>query len=298
MYEINGLEYLFLAINLLIISAIIYYLYVTIVIRKPIIEGARIRMPDPIPDINIPDPPSLSEIGDKLAGPFKKVGNQFEEVGNKMRDGINSAIDTVKNKVLGPLEDIFDKVGKAFLEVPRRFFMFGSAFRHIFDGIGEEVTGLFDGIGNGFIDIAELFEYTGIFMFMYVSCGVKFIGNLHKCIFYYFVEAIGQMTYLPFRIILWLLKQFGADLYSTEKYIWDNLEWLDGNFFRLTSIHFMHFSLSVRDDCYNCRRMKQSTLSRKASDIDYDFRVGIKEKLNKGTDTLRRAGDEFKGAFM
>ena len=297
MYEINGLEYLFILFNLIIIAGVIYFLYfrkdiIDDIGKEPLIEKFDIG------DIRIPKPPSINEINDRLAGPFKEVGNKFNEAGNKMKDGINSAIDTVKNKVLGPLEDIFDKVKRAFLEIPRRFSMFGSAFNHIFIGIGEEVTGLFDGIGNGFNDIGDLMKYTGIFVFMYVSCGVKLIGNLHKCIFYYALQAVGQMFYVPIRIILWLAYQFRIDLYTTEKYIWDNLEWLDGNFYSSTGVHFMHFTLAVRDDCYNCKRMKQQTLTKKAKDIDDDFRVGIKRKLNKGIDTLRKAGDEFKGVFM
>jgi hypothetical protein len=44
--------------------------------------------------------------------------------------------------------------------------------------------------------------------------------------------------------------------------------------------------------------LKKEALKKKASDIDHNFRVGIKEKLNKGIGTLTRAGNEFKGVFM
>jgi len=73
---------------------------------------------------------------------------------------------------------------------------------------------------------------------------------------------------------------------------------LDSAIFESTGVHFMHFSLEVRNNCYNCRRLKKEALKKKASDIDRDFRVGIREKLNKGIGTLTRAGDEFKGVFM
>jgi len=300
MYETNYLEYIFIIINVLAIIGIIYYLYflyfkdqfIDILKREPIIENLSID------DIRIPPPPSLDDIKNKLEGPFREIKDKFSEAGDRMKDGINSTIDEVKNKVLGPLDDIFNKAGLAFTEVPRRFSMFGSAFGHIFDGIGEEVTGVFDGIGVGFKNIGELFEYSGIFIFMYLSCGVKLIGNLHKCMFYYCLQASGQIFYLPMRIILWFFYKIGIDLYSIEKYVWDGLEWLDGNFHKNTGLHFMHFTLSVRNDCYNCRRMKKQTLTRKAKDIDDDFRVGVKRRLNKGVDTLQRAGDEFKGAFM
>jgi len=282
MYEINGLEYIFIVFNLLIVGAVIYFLY----FRESIIDKD-----DREPIIENIDFPSLDDIGKKISGPFNEIGDQ-------MKNGVNSVINGVKDKILGPLEDIFNKAKQAFTEIPRRFSMFGSAFSHIFIGIGEEVTGLFSGIGDGFMDIGELFKYSGILVFTYVECGVKLIGNLHRCMFYYALETLGKIAYLPFRILLWGLNRCGIDLYSVEKKIWDTLEWLDGNLFRLTRVHFMHYTIDVRNMCYNCKRLKTSALDRRAKRIDDDFRTGIKRKLNKGIDTLRNAGDEFKGAFM
>lgn len=250
-----------------------------------------------IGDLKIPSPPSLGEIGDKLAGPFKDAGNQFSKVGDEMKDGVNGLIDKVKNEVLGPLTDIFDKAKKAFTVIPDKFDKFGNSFKDIFRGIGEEVTGLFDGIGQGFFDITSLIEYSGIFLFMYVACGVKFIQNFHRCIFFYSLQTFGQIIYVPFRILLWVLKQIGADFYSTEKSIWDNIEKLDGIIYKNMGFHVIHYTRSVRDLCYNCKRMKQSTIKNKASDIDKDFRNGIREKLNRGIRTLKEAGDEFKAVF-
>lgn len=295
MYEIGTLEYIFIAFNIIIIAGVLYFLYRTSQTQN---EKETIEEPFNIGGVNYPDPPSLGDIENKLKGPFDEVNKKFQEAGNKMKDGINDAIDAVKKQVLGPLTEIFNKAKQAFEEIPNRFSRFGRAFDHIFIGIGEEVTGLFDGIGDGFVDIGQLIEYSGIFVFTYMACGVKLIRNLHKCMFYYALQAAGQMFYLPMRIILWVFSNLGADMYSTEAWVWNNLEELDSAFFESTGVHFMHFSLEVRENCYNCRRLKKEALKKKASDIDRDFRVGIKEKLNKGINTLTRAGDEFKGVFM
>lgn len=299
--ETSIFEYIFILLNIFIVFAILYYIFRLIKEQEkenePFIEGIKIKMPDPFPDINIPEPPSLQQIGDTLSGPFKDAENKFKEVGNKMKDGANDVINKVKNDVLGPLEDIFKKVKQAFEVIPDRFKRFGSAFENIFKGIGEEVDGVFEGVWAGFVDITTFIQYLGIFLFMYIECGVKFIENLHKCIFYYALQAVGQIFYCPFRIILWFFKQIGADFYPLEKTIWDNVEWIDGNIFKYLGFHITHYTRAVRDQCYNCKRLKQSTIKNKATDIDNDFRYGIRERLNKGINTLSKAGDEFKSVF-
>lgn len=299
--EISIYEYIFILLNIVIVFAILYYfVWLRITEEKenePFIEGIKIKMPKPIPDINIPEPPSLKQIGDTLSGPFKDAGNKFTEAGDKMKNGANDVINKVKNDVLGPLEDIFKKAKQAFEVIPDRFKKFGKAFDKIFKGIGEEVEGVFDGVWSGFVNISVFIQYLGIFLFMYIECGVKMIENLHKCIFYYALQAVGQIFYLPFRIILWFFKQIGADFYSLEKTIWDNVEWIDGNIFRYLGFHITHYTRSVRDQCYNCKRLKQSTIKNKATDIDNDFRYGIRDKLNKGIKTLTEAGNDFKSVF-
>ena len=70
---------------------------------------------------------------------------------------------------------------------------------------------------------------TALFTFSmsWMMCLFKNLSNMQTCIFYYLLEAIGQILYLPVRIFLWLAFQFKIDLYSLESQFWEVIEYID-----------------------------------------------------------------------
>ena len=247
--------------------------------------------------MNIPDPPSPNEIKDKMDSAFNELGNKmnsgFNQIGNEIKGVANQA----KDAMMGPLMDIFDKVKATFEQIPKRFNAFGNGFKHIFEGIGQEFVGFGEGLHDSFDDIGKLMKYSGFFLFDYIKCGVQMIQNLHACIFYYSLQIAGQIMYLPIRWTLWLAYMVGLDMYSYEESFWNNVEWFDGVIFNTMKFHIAHFPKNVREQCYNCRRIKQSTVSRVANDINNDFLTGIPYKLKRGINTIRDGGDELASAF-
>ena len=293
--ETTLLEYIFIIANVLAIIAIIAYLIFGTNLwkseKEEITEGFNLFGKD------FPDPPSPNEIKDKMDGAFNEVKNKMESGFNQIGDGIKNVANKAKDTMLGPLMDIFNKAKAAFEQIPKRFTAFGNGFKKVFDGIGQEFKGLGDGLHDGFEDIGILMEKSGEFVFNYVMCGVKMIQNLHACIFYYSLQAVGQIMYLPIRWKLWLLYMLGLDFYPYEATFWDYVEWFDGVVFNSMGFHFSHFPKNIRDQCYNCRRMKKSTVSRIANNINDDFLHGIPDKLQRGIHTIKEGGDELKSAF-
>jgi hypothetical protein len=255
------------------------------VVKKVENTVADIKFPSP-DDIKNQMEKAFNDLEEKTKRGFNDIGKEVKGVAKKAQDAI-----------MGPLLDIFDKVKKAFDQIPKRFTAFGNGFKTVFDGIGEEFKGLGDGLHDGFNNIGKLLKFSGIYVFDYVLCGVKVLQNLHACIFYYALQMIGQIFYLPIRWYLWLLYMVGLDLYSYETEFWDYVEWFDGITFTNLGFHISRFPKNIRDQCYNCRRIKQSTISRVAKDINHDFMTGIPEKLQRGIRTIERGGDEIKYAF-
>ena len=65
------------------------------------------------------------------------------------------------------------------------------------------------------------------FINTYIKCGIQLIGNIHKCFFFYLVDIIGKVLYLPVRIVLWFLKlYFDIDFYPMEKRIWNGISYI------------------------------------------------------------------------
>ena len=71
----------------------------------------------------------------------------------------------------------------------------------------------------------------------------------------------------------------------------------DAFFYGAFGFHLIKWSKSVRDQCYNCKRLKTSVLKNKAKEVDYDFKVGIPKLIKKGTDRIMKGGKQMNQAF-
>jgi hypothetical protein len=180
----------------------------------------------------------------------------------------------------------------------KRFVMMGKGLRDIFTGIGKEFQYLGIGLGRGVADIGLLFAYVSQYLFSYLMCGVKYVSNIPNCILYYMVDSVIQIFYLPIRITLWFLATFlRINLYGTEKSLWKIVEWVNGKVYATAGFNITRWPKNVRDQCYNCKRLKQSVLMKKAKDIDYDFKKNIPKIMGKGVKQIEKGGKTFMGAF-
>lgn len=202
---------------------------------------------------------------------------------------ISDITKNVSKSILGPLKPMID----FFKKLPKRINTINSGFKDIFYGIGDEFKYLGIGTARGFEDIGLLIAYASQFVFSYTMCGVKYISNIPNCILYYTVDAFLSILYLPIRISLWILYLLGINLYPTQNKLWKYVEKINGYIYGVFGFNIIRWPKNIRDECYNCKRLKTSVLLKKAKDIDYDFKVNIPKILMKGVDRIKRGGDKI-----
>ena len=204
---------------------------------------------------------------------------------------ISDITKSVKNSILGPLKPMIE----FFKKLPKKLKSLDKGFKDIFFGIGDEFKYLGIGTARGFEDIGMLIAYASQFIFSYTMCGVKYMSNIPNCILYYTVDSFLIKLYLTIRISLWFLYLLKINLYPTQDKLWKYVEKINGNIYRIFGFNIIRWPKNIRDQCYNCKRLKTSVLVRKAKEVDYDFKVNIPKILMKGVNRIKRGGNEIFG---
>ena len=89
----------------------------------------------------------------------------------------------------------------------------------------------------------------GLFGWKYLVKVVTWIFNFAGCFFWYMLEIIGQILYLPFRFLFWVMGCTGDKI---EKGIWKVVDGIDCFFFDLTTYHVFRYSPEIIEKCYSC----------------------------------------------
>lgn len=150
----------------------------------------------------------------------------------------------------------------------------GIGLGKIFAGVAREMVELPVGIAVGALGISRFIQTMWVFGISNFFCGMKMMGNFTSCAFYYLLEIIGNILYLvPMLVFLisdWISGE--SKLGSKLEYgIWYYLEIFDRFTISNFGFHIIHFSKSIRDKCYNCRRLKPVAFVRKATDFANDI---------------------------
>ena len=206
---------------------------------------------------------------------------------------------------MGGIEDIGKTIEKGFgvfKEIGERMKRIKNGFEDIGNGIKNEFIGLGDGLAIGVTDITRLLEYVFIFTGSYINCGMYFLTNLKSCLFYYFMDTIGQLMYLPIRITLWGFKAImpkNKALKDLVDYTWNMVEELDKLIYGFAGFHISHWSRGIRKQCYVCRRLKQHVIVRQGDRVNDDFSPNgaIAQEFVKGINQAKNGGNTIKHAF-
>ena len=206
---------------------------------------------------------------------------------------------------MGGIEDIGKTIEKGFgvfKEIGERMKRIKNGFEDIGNGIKNEFIGLGDGLAIGVTDITRLLEYVFIFTGSYINCGMYFLTNLKSCLFYYFMDTIGQLMYLPIRITLWGFKAImpkNKALKDLVDYTWNMVEELDKLIYGFAGFHISHWSRGIRKQCYVCRRLKQHVIVRQGDRVNDDFSPNgaIAQEFVKGINQAKNGGNTLKHAF-
>jgi hypothetical protein len=130
-----------------------------------------------------------------------------------------------------------------------------------------------------------------------MMCLFKNIKNIQVCFFYYLLEIFGQILYLPIRIFLFLMYLIKINLYKKEEAVWDMIEYLDTIVFAKTHIHICHYPRNIREQCYNCKRLKVDTLAKHSTPLVNDIFVTVPNNLGPGIKLIVQGATEAMNPF-
>ena len=239
---------------------------------------------------------AIEDVFDGVLSDAKKF---FEEIPAQINSGISLVEDEVVNvpnliftpvtefvgdNIEAPIKEMtkgIDTMIENFIRIvcfinksPVRFRNLGASFENIFNGFIAEFVALGYALELGYNSISELVYYGTIYLESYLSCVIKILSNFIQCAPFFIFDVIGQILYLPIRILLWLFSTFiGIDLYSREKQVWAGLEKMDYELYPYIGFHFIYYPKHIRENCYVCIRLKADTVKRKNRE---DFTKGLK----------------------
>lgn len=150
----------------------------------------------------------------------------------------------------------------------------GEGIYDIFTGVAQEFFEFPQGAFIGAVSGAKMAHALGVFGITNFICGLKMLQNGTSCIGYYFMQILGKLFYLIPMIVFIVLdfvsgkSKFGSQI---EKVLWDGLERVDIWTTQRFGFHIIYFSKSVRDKCFNCRRLKTSAFVRKTGEFVNDM---------------------------
>lgn len=223
----------------------------------------------------------LKDINHKI----NNLKNELEKNTAKMQALADTVVDETKKDIMPHVEgfdvsDVSGLINKAVTKMTN----IGKGLGIIFKGLFvDETIGLGEGLSIGFHNIGEFMFWTSEFIFTYIICGLQYLQNMHKCIFYYAIDVFAKILYLPVDIINWAVWEWtGQDLTVGQQKIWDTIYWIDDKFYNNTGFHFAHYPKNVSDMCYSCKRLRVLALKSKSSQIKYDFEKKLPELLQAG----------------
>lgn len=168
----------------------------------------------------------------------------------------------------------------------------------IVSGVGLTFMGTIQVLATSLPDIMDGVVTLIQFGLSNLVCGFKLLGNFHKCFFYYILDIIGQLLYLPVRITFWAFKHFlGLDMYPIETGLWDGVEKFDCFIYSKAGFHLAHYPESTINDCYNCCRVRTSLITEKGEKIHKGIMKTAPQLLIPGIDLISQGADSFMHPF-
>ena len=205
---------------------------------------------------------------------------------------ITDIIDGIKNMIR-----TFKRIICFLGSVPTRVRNINAGFANIFNGINAEFDAIGKSFNMGFSSLSVLSLYIGELISTYVGCGFKFFENFFDCIFYYIVDAVLYIIYLPIKIIIWGFKQFSIDFSYVEERAYNGLKTLNDFLYPIIGFQIIHWPKPVREKCYLCKRLKVEAVNNKVNDVGVTFKEKIPKNFGKSRDLFRIGKRQFDEIF-
>ena len=159
----------------------------------------------------------------------------------------------------------------------------------IFGGVMTSVLGLIE-VGQGIGELIIFSLYLVRWFVDHIICGFKMMFSLPTCIFFYFINLIGQVLYLPFRATWFLLYMAGFEtIYKYEAAAWKKVEEADIWFFEnILPFHFAAWPKDIRSKCFSCVRLKMGSVGTKFLPVGDRFGKRLPRKVGPHVKTMGR----------
>ena len=151
---------------------------------------------------------------------------------------------------LGKLFNVFDMISNI-----------GHGLETMGSGVTDFITEVPVGAFHLGLDGMEFAQYFAVFAFTNIICIIKNIKNFTFCIFFYLWDIFLQLCYLPITITLFVFSFVVPSIYKIEQQIWDFIGTLDKYWFKIFGFHLIYYPKSIRDRCYNCKRLKPTVFA-------------------------------------
>ena len=176
-----------------------------------------------------------------------------------------------------------------------------SGVENIFNGVAKKVEAIGKSFKAGVDSTGTLFSYTGEYAETRIECITKFIKNFYKCAIFYVIRIICEIIYaivtLPIIFVCYL---FGIDF---DKMVFtpvsEGLLYI-GSFIGVDiEFYLKYFSESIYEDCFACKRLKDSALSNAGKEWQDTFDKKIPNIMKDGgAKEFRRAKNQFNEASV
>lgn len=165
-------------------------------------------------------------------------------------------------------------------------------------GLGEAFVGTLESLDIIIPDIFEGIITFGTFLLTNIICLARGIGSLPECIFFYIIDTIIQLIYLPIRVTLWFAYTFlRIDVYSIQNKLWDFVVRINDFVYGIIGIDLVYWPPSIRNKCYNCKRLKVSVMVNKADKLGDDFMNKIAPRIWPGIERVMQGAQEIMHPF-
>jgi len=225
----------------------------------------------------------ITDIFKTIPDRIKSISGGFDDLGNAVPQAFGVLGSNLKAGFAGfdkTFIDSFAKLGTDFKDGGK---LINAGVSDEVDVINTEVGGLFADIGKFIASFKKVFQYIhdffSDFVMSYIKCGMTKIHNIHKCFFYYILEAIGQLLYLPARIVIYVINLYaGIDLQEIVDEIWNFIYNIDDIIKSIIGFSLIHYPQDVLDSCYLC---KVSPMPKFPKQDFIDQCLNIQSRINK-----------------
>tara|TARA_B100000902_G_scaffold336675_1_gene337095 strand:- start:1486 stop:2205 length:720 start_codon:yes stop_codon:yes gene_type:complete len=223
----------------------------------------------------------------------------FAWVWRAIKRAVNAAIDALFRAVFGGVMRMIENFKRivCFLEsLPLRARNVTSGVQNIFEGVGKKVEAIGKSFSLGFERTGTLVEYTGEYAETRIECVTKFIKNFYKCALFYLIRIFCEIMYAIITLpVIYVSYLFGVDankvLFTP---IAEGMTYISSYFGFDIIFYLKYLTEGIHDDCYSCRRLKDSALENAGKRWQDTFTKDIPKIMKDGgAKEFRRAKNQF-----